>query len=241
MYFIVYIIETNDKSKNSNSANEQVFAVLPQNWIKDINEHLEKFLNRSLNKNQVFTCYWTEAEGSIDENGNIKLDFEPNFRASFGNVFPSEGCYLCKLIRAKGMITLRLLSDKTIATILLHHFDDFTDNYLDAIACMMKTRRPPPIYNPNRLLENPIPKINVQAMRPNLGSGCNTLRNTLQEIRQPAAQITQKQSATKKANPLANLSMLHNATPSGMQKQSTHESYDTCKLFLDLIRAQIFF
>lgn len=39
---------------------------------------------------------------------------------------------------------------------------------MDAIACMMKTRSPPPIYNPDRLFENPIPKINVQAMRPSL-------------------------------------------------------------------------
>lgn len=143
------------------------------------------------------------------------------------------------------MVNLRLLSDKTNATILLaillHHFDDLTDNYLDAIACMMKTRRPPPIYNPNRLLENPIPKINVQTMIPNLGSGCNALGNTLRGTKQSAAQITPKQPATRQANLLANSSMLHNATPSATQKRSTDKSYDTCKLFLELIRAHIFF
>lgn len=115
MYFLVYIIACTelDASKENHLANEGAFVVLPQNWIKDINEHLEKFLNRSLNKNQVFTCYWTDAAESIDRNGALKLDFEPDFRASFGNVFPSEGCYLCKLVRAKGMTTLHSLSNKT--------------------------------------------------------------------------------------------------------------------------------
>lgn len=98
MYFIVYIIENNDKSNNKHA-----YAILPQNWIKDIDEHLEKFLNRSLNKNQVFTCYWTTAKECTDRNGDIRLDFQPNFSASFGNIFPSDGCYLCKLIRAKSI------------------------------------------------------------------------------------------------------------------------------------------
>lgn len=78
--------------------------VVPHKWIMNISEHLEKFINNGLNRNQKYTVYWTNAAGSIDENGVPKSDFVPNFNVSRNTHFPNEGLYLCNLLRFQGKI-----------------------------------------------------------------------------------------------------------------------------------------
>lgn len=90
MYYIIYLLDT------------QRFEVVPENWIRDIETHYEKFLNNGLNKNQVHVCFWTNSTAVRDPNGVIRLDFAPDFNARLGSTFPADGCYLCKIIKAKG-------------------------------------------------------------------------------------------------------------------------------------------
>lgn len=47
MFFVVYlpILKRN--------------VIIPIEWINDVGNHLEKFINNGLNKNQRFLCYYT--------------------------------------------------------------------------------------------------------------------------------------------------------------------------------------
>lgn len=90
MYFIVYLLDSQTK------------IVIPDHWIRDIETQREKFLNNGLNKNQIHVCFWTNCSAARHPNGVIRLDFAPNFNAGFTNTFPSEGCYKCQIIKAKG-------------------------------------------------------------------------------------------------------------------------------------------
>lgn len=92
MYMIVHILRAD------------IFVVIPERWIYDIEKKNEIFLNRGMNSNQCHVCFWTDNANARDAQGAILLNFEPNFRASFNVHFPMEGCYLCKIIKAKGKL-----------------------------------------------------------------------------------------------------------------------------------------
>lgn len=78
------------------------FVVIPEHWIRDIEAQREKFINNGLNRNQLQVCFWTNCPAAREANGVIRLDFTPNFNAGFTNNFPADGCYLCKIVKAKG-------------------------------------------------------------------------------------------------------------------------------------------
>lgn len=78
------------------------FVVIPERWIRDIEAQREKFLNNGLNGNQMHMCFWTNCTEARNSNGVIRLDFAPNFDSGLINKFPAEGCYLCKIVKAKG-------------------------------------------------------------------------------------------------------------------------------------------
>lgn len=101
MYYIIYFLKSQNFREN--------FEVIPENWIRGIETQREKFLNNGLNRNQVQLCYWTNSTAARNSNGAIRLDFAPDFEARFDNQFPSDGCYLCKLVKAKGNILLDIL------------------------------------------------------------------------------------------------------------------------------------
>lgn len=65
MYFVVYL-----KKLNKN-------AILPIPWIKDAENHFEKFVNNSINSSQKFL--YTTDQNAFDENGVPKIRLEPNF------------------------------------------------------------------------------------------------------------------------------------------------------------------
>lgn len=85
MYFVVHL-------KNS-----FYDVVVPRDWIKGIDDHWEKFINNSLNKNQLFLCYFNA--NALDKDGRPQSNVTPNFRAMAN--FPGEGCYEVNLIRFK--------------------------------------------------------------------------------------------------------------------------------------------
>ena len=77
------------------------YEVVPENWIKDVELHMEKFLNNSLNSSQKYICFWTNNVAARDHNGILRLDFPPDFNASISTAFPADGCYICRLAKAK--------------------------------------------------------------------------------------------------------------------------------------------
>lgn len=90
MYFIVTILPW------------KINVVVPKNWIREIDHHVEKFFNSGMNRSQKFYCYWTNDSTARGNNGILRLDFEPDFSAPFSPIFPAEGCYQCVIRKAKG-------------------------------------------------------------------------------------------------------------------------------------------
>lgn len=87
MYFVVHL---KDPSYD---------IIVPKNWIKGIEDHWEKFVNHSLNKNQEFLCYFDP--NALEINGCPTNDVTPLFTrmVDFAEEGLAEGCYLVKLIR----------------------------------------------------------------------------------------------------------------------------------------------
>lgn len=98
MYYVVYLIES------------QQNVVLPINWVRDGENHLEKFVNRfTLNSNQTYLCFYTE-EGDAWIDNEPNPNFLPNFNLEVDNVvFPMTGCYFGKLVKFKGILVLYTL------------------------------------------------------------------------------------------------------------------------------------
>lgn len=83
MFFVVY------------SINVQKFFIIPSTWVMDL--VWENHVNRSLNKNQFYRCYWTSNQVAWI-NGVPDRSFRPDFMAPIGTIFPSdENCYICRL------------------------------------------------------------------------------------------------------------------------------------------------
>lgn len=54
-------------------------VVLPAEWIYNIGDHLEKFINNSLNKNQWFLCYYTTSVAAFNDDHQPNKDVVPDF------------------------------------------------------------------------------------------------------------------------------------------------------------------
>lgn len=90
MYFIVYL---ENLRKN---------VILPKTWIKDIDDHMEKFLNYGLNTVQRFMCFYTKNELTFDPiNGSPYENYPANFDLPLNNTIDDEGFYTCQLKKFK--------------------------------------------------------------------------------------------------------------------------------------------
>lgn len=105
MYYIVYLLK------------DKINIIVPQTWIKDINDHIEKFINSGLNSSQKFLCFWTESPHAFDENGRPKLNFEPDSNAEIADRFPHTGWHICKLKKCRGNVKNMELIDYFIILI----------------------------------------------------------------------------------------------------------------------------
>lgn len=74
MYFVVYFIEANK------------YLVIPKRWVFDHKIALQKFVNYSLNSNQIHMCYFAN-----DVDKNHLIQHVPNFEAPFVHEFPFGG------------------------------------------------------------------------------------------------------------------------------------------------------
>lgn len=90
MYFVAHVL------------NNGTHIVVPKTWILSIDDHWEKFVNNSINRNQKFLCFYTERDEAMDEEGKPSVEYVPNFQLHVDPQFPTEGCYLTKLVLYKG-------------------------------------------------------------------------------------------------------------------------------------------
>lgn len=84
---------------------ENQHKIVPESWIKDAKNHVEKFINESLNHNQVFRCFYTTNPDAFDNNGGPKSDYQPDFSLEIRDTM-GEGCFFGVLKKFKGMISL---------------------------------------------------------------------------------------------------------------------------------------
>lgn len=82
VYFVVFLREM---KKN---------VILPKLWVKDVDNHFEKFVNNSLNRSQLFLCFYPETTSHAIINGRPDENFEPDFN--------STNCFIGKMKRYFG-------------------------------------------------------------------------------------------------------------------------------------------
>lgn len=97
MYFIVYLEKLN---KN---------VILPATWIKNIEQHFEKFMNRSINRSQAQLCYYTTNAEAFETNNTAnnrpRKEWLPSFVEMVRETIegqPFDGCFLGFLQHFKG-------------------------------------------------------------------------------------------------------------------------------------------
>lgn len=88
MWYVVHLIKP---QKN---------VVIPQKWVRQIEDHLESFLNYRINTSQVFLVYFSTEEDAFIE-GHPNEDFEPKFNMEVDGRFPDEGCYTGRILKVK--------------------------------------------------------------------------------------------------------------------------------------------
>lgn len=116
--------------------------VAPYNWIENLKDHLEKFINRGLNRNQIFTVFWTDNPDAFDENNVPRQSYQPNFAASSHRKFPREGLYDCKLVYVRCkyfslIVSLYIIIIIKIGIVLI---------YVNVIFCCSKIQCCPTVY-----------------------------------------------------------------------------------------------
>lgn len=79
-----------------------IYVIVPRTWIRDIDEHWEKFVNNSINRNQTFLCYYSK--DAIDDQGKPDHTVLPVFQIPVNANFVGAGCYYAKLVCYKGNI-----------------------------------------------------------------------------------------------------------------------------------------
>lgn len=92
MYFVVYLSAL---KKN---------VVLPVSWIHGIENHFEKFMNKSINSSQRFLCYYTTNDDAFVD-GSPNEDYQPDFNSAVINEANADetfdGCFYGKLKQFK--------------------------------------------------------------------------------------------------------------------------------------------
>lgn len=97
-FFVVYLKELR---KN---------VILPSTWIKEVDQHFEKFMNNSINGNQLFACYFTNNPAAFNNNGSPKHDFSTKFDlppCDFVGVV-AQGTFGGKIKKVKSKLKLNL-------------------------------------------------------------------------------------------------------------------------------------
>lgn len=83
----------------------KMHVIVPKTWVMGIENHWEKFINNSINKNQKFLCFYSERPEAMNQ-GKPNAGFVPDFNLGLNHVFPADGCYIANLVLYKGNINL---------------------------------------------------------------------------------------------------------------------------------------
>lgn len=86
------------------------YVVLPAAWIKDIDKHYEKFVNNSLNRSQLFLCFFTSNEAAFIDgcpDNNFAIDFDSEIVDEINPDGTFNGCFLGKLKRFHGECSVK--------------------------------------------------------------------------------------------------------------------------------------
>lgn len=89
MYFVIYLSTLNKR------------VIIPTEWINDVGNHLEKFINNGLNKNQLFLCYYTtKAAAFIGDkpDKNYVPDFKLDLVTKINDNGEFDGCFIGQLV-----------------------------------------------------------------------------------------------------------------------------------------------
>lgn len=128
------------------------FIVVDENWVQDLNS--AKLKNYGANRNQTFLVFWSGI------NGVANLQTKCNFDAPLSSTYHAtvdEICYLCSIKKFFGKFGKFEL--ETVFSEYIFHVK--TDNQVDANEWMHRQRYANvAVYNPARLVEQPIPNIN---------------------------------------------------------------------------------
>lgn len=76
-------------------------VIIPIEWINDVENHVEKFINNGLNRNQWFLCYYTtNPTAFVDDqpNKNYIPDFTLALVTKFNPNGEFDGCFHGKLV-----------------------------------------------------------------------------------------------------------------------------------------------
>lgn len=94
MFFVVYLIEAKKK------------VIIPQTWVRGIDQQWKKFLNKSINRNQKYLCFYSDDAHTKDDQGRPNGNFVPDWSSlvTLQAVYPTTGCYYANLIAYKGNV-----------------------------------------------------------------------------------------------------------------------------------------
>lgn len=153
MYFIVYFLQTHNLAHNH--------VVVPFTWLR-LNQHIENIVNNGVNRGLTFTVFYTNHDDAFN-NGMPLIDYHPNANASFGNAFPNEGLYHCRIQK----FNCNNLNDSLRIHILIpNYFSSFPVSFHEAMVYQNKRRNVAPVlYNAQRLRERPTYNANLSSDR----------------------------------------------------------------------------
>lgn len=141
-------------------------VLIPVEWIFDIENHLEKFINHGLNSNQWFLCYYTTNPHAFTDDQQPDKGYVPDFtldlitNVNAGHEF--DGVFFGNLIRFKRKYFF--FKDKfkiTFNYISYMVLTDELDGGIDFVGTHRNVR--PPVYNLRRLREMPLPSLGIHA------------------------------------------------------------------------------
>lgn len=98
-------------------------VVVPAAWIKGIDRQFEKFVNLSLNKSQVFLCFYTTHEVAFVD-GRPNGSFEPDFSKMVTHINADgsfNGTFHCQLKQYKCKCRHYMMNVKLNMTLIFSH------------------------------------------------------------------------------------------------------------------------
>lgn len=149
MYFIVYFLETRNH------------IIVPYTWLR-LNQNIENIINNGINRGLTFVVFYTNNVDAFD-NGKPLFDYQPNANASFGNAFPNEGLYHCRIRKFN---CNNLNGSSRIHILTPSYLSLFPVSFQEAMVYRNKRRSMIPVlYNARRLRERPTHNANLSSSR----------------------------------------------------------------------------